>query len=153
MSRHFKRETLALAIPLKKATDEPEMMNDSNNQPRCPFRHPREGEVFYTSELVKGVWDTYPANPGHALIVPHRHVARDLIAHEKRHLLEQLPEVFGRRFLIPHQGQLVEDQRVIEDVQVWKGVLFGHGGWRGLPDAGASQHSRAPCPRKACSFV
>ncbi|NOR19803.1 MAG: HIT domain-containing protein [Xanthomonadales bacterium] len=51
-------------------------MNDSNNQPRCPFCHPREGEVFYTSELVKGVWDTYPANPGHALIVPHRHVAR-----------------------------------------------------------------------------
>jgi len=51
-------------------------MNDSNNKTRCPFCHPREGEVFYTTELVKGVWDTYPANPGHALLVPHRHIPR-----------------------------------------------------------------------------
>jgi diadenosine tetraphosphate (Ap4A) HIT family hydrolase len=43
---------------------------------RCPFCQPREGEVFFSSELVKGVWDTYPVNPGHALLVPHRHIAR-----------------------------------------------------------------------------
>ena len=38
--------------------------------------HPREGEVIFSSELVKGVWDTYPLNPGHVLLVPHRHIAR-----------------------------------------------------------------------------
>ncbi len=51
-------------------------MNDSNKNTKCPFCHPREGEVIFSSELVKGVWDTYPLNPGHVLLVPHRHIAR-----------------------------------------------------------------------------
>jgi len=51
-------------------------MNDANKNRKCPFCHPREGEVIFSSELVKGVWDTYPLNPGHVLLVPHRHIAR-----------------------------------------------------------------------------
>ena len=46
------------------------------NKDNCPFCRLDEDEVFFDSKLVKGTWDTYPLNPGHALLVPHRHVAR-----------------------------------------------------------------------------
>jgi len=40
----------------------------------CPFCHiPRE-ERFYDGSLVFGIWDSHPASPGHALLVPKRHV-------------------------------------------------------------------------------
>jgi diadenosine tetraphosphate (Ap4A) HIT family hydrolase len=31
--------------------------------------------VLYRDELVTALWDKFPLNPGHALIVPNRHVA------------------------------------------------------------------------------
>ena len=39
----------------------------------CPFCAPDAASVFYEDELVRGLWDTYPVAPGHALIVPRRH--------------------------------------------------------------------------------
>ena len=42
----------------------------------CPFCHLNEDRIFYSSEWVKGIWDSYPLNPGHALLIPHRHIAR-----------------------------------------------------------------------------
>ncbi|HKK31290.1 MAG TPA: HIT family protein [Alphaproteobacteria bacterium] len=40
----------------------------------CPFCTPETERVFYESELVVGLWDRYPVSPGHALMVPRRHV-------------------------------------------------------------------------------
>lgn len=41
----------------------------------CPFCDPDQSRIFHDSELVLGLWDSYPVNPGHALLVTRRHVA------------------------------------------------------------------------------
>jgi diadenosine tetraphosphate (Ap4A) HIT family hydrolase len=40
----------------------------------CPFCFADAKLVFHAGELVLGLWDAFPASPGHALIVPRRHV-------------------------------------------------------------------------------
>ena len=40
----------------------------------CPFCSPPVERIFYVDELVIGLWDAYPVSPGHALLVPRRHV-------------------------------------------------------------------------------
>ena len=46
-------------------------MSDST----CPFCNPHATRQFYVGELILGLWDAYPVNPGHALLVTKRHVA------------------------------------------------------------------------------
>lgn len=41
----------------------------------CPFCPPPKERVFHEAPLVLGVWDGFPVSPGHALLVPRRHVA------------------------------------------------------------------------------
>ena len=41
----------------------------------CPFCHPNPDQVFLETDLVLGLWDRYPVSPGHALLIPRRHVA------------------------------------------------------------------------------
>lgn len=43
-------------------------------QPQCPFCHPRHESVFFSDDQVIGLWDSFPASPGHALLVPRLHV-------------------------------------------------------------------------------
>ena len=45
------------------------------NESSCPFCPPQEDLVFFQGDLVRAVWDKYPVSDGHALIIPHRHVA------------------------------------------------------------------------------
>jgi diadenosine tetraphosphate (Ap4A) HIT family hydrolase len=40
----------------------------------CPFCHLEAGRVFLDTGLVLGFWDLFPVSPGHALLVPRRHV-------------------------------------------------------------------------------
>jgi diadenosine tetraphosphate (Ap4A) HIT family hydrolase len=40
----------------------------------CPFCPPPDERVFYRGDLVIGLWDGFPVSPGHALLVPVRHV-------------------------------------------------------------------------------
>lgn len=40
----------------------------------CPFCEPTANRVFFYNEQVVGVWDAFPVSPGHALLVPRRHV-------------------------------------------------------------------------------
>jgi diadenosine tetraphosphate (Ap4A) HIT family hydrolase len=42
----------------------------------CPFCHLDVDKIFFKSEVVKGIWDSYPLIPGLALLIPHRHIAR-----------------------------------------------------------------------------
>ncbi len=42
----------------------------------CPFCRLDGERIFFDSELVIGIWDTYPLNPGHALLIPRRHIRR-----------------------------------------------------------------------------
>lgn len=41
----------------------------------CPFCGPPADNVFFTGDLVIGIWDAFPVSPGHALLIPRRHVA------------------------------------------------------------------------------
>ena len=49
----------------------------------CPFCPPDPDRVFYRGETVFALWDAYPVNPGHALIIPNRHVGSWFEATEK----------------------------------------------------------------------
>jgi diadenosine tetraphosphate (Ap4A) HIT family hydrolase len=40
----------------------------------CLFCNPPAGRVFLRDDLVYGLWDGYPVSPGHALLIPFRHV-------------------------------------------------------------------------------
>lgn len=40
----------------------------------CPFCQPDPKIIFYEDELVTGLWDQFPISPGHALLIPKRHV-------------------------------------------------------------------------------
>lgn len=42
---------------------------------KCPFCPPDEERVFHATELAVGLWDGFPVSPGHALVIPRRHVA------------------------------------------------------------------------------
>lgn len=44
------------------------------SDPTCPFCQPIPEAVFFADDLVLGLWDAFPVSPGHALIVPRRHV-------------------------------------------------------------------------------
>src|SRR5277367_5388871 len=41
---------------------------------RCPFCAPAAERVFYRDAHVVGLWDGFPVTPGHALLIPVRHV-------------------------------------------------------------------------------
>lgn len=40
----------------------------------CPFCSVPMEQRFYDGPLVFGIWDSHPASPGHALLIPKRHV-------------------------------------------------------------------------------
>ena len=62
----------------------------SQSPASCPFCTPDRGRLFHESELVLGLWDGYPVAPGHALLVPKRHVGTwfDASAEEQRELVQ-----------------------------------------------------------------
>jgi superfamily II DNA or RNA helicase/diadenosine tetraphosphate (Ap4A) HIT family hydrolase/HKD family nuclease len=41
----------------------------------CPFCSPPDNRLFHRGRLVLGLWDQFPVSPGHALIIPRRHVS------------------------------------------------------------------------------
>ena len=54
----------------------------------CLFCRTNLGKILLEGELCFVCWDTYPVNPGHALVVPYRHFASyfDATEEEKREL-------------------------------------------------------------------
>ena len=61
--------------------------------PRCARRirttgAPEADRVFYEGDRVRGLWDAFPVSPGHALLIPRRHVATwfDASVEEQRDL-------------------------------------------------------------------
>ena len=72
--------------------------------PLCPFCHPDPGRVFHEDEVVVGLWDAFAVSPGHALLVPRRHVATWFDAtHEEREALTRATEVARRRIEERHR--------------------------------------------------
>jgi superfamily II DNA or RNA helicase/diadenosine tetraphosphate (Ap4A) HIT family hydrolase len=58
----------------------------------CPFCNPSSDKLFFTGDLVVGLWDAFPVSPGHALLVPRRHVAEwfDATPEEQAELLRAI---------------------------------------------------------------
>ena len=42
--------------------------------PPCPFCPPPPIRVFHESPLIVCLWDAFPVSPGHALLIPRRHI-------------------------------------------------------------------------------
>ena len=42
---------------------------------QCPFCTATGDRHFYDGTYVYGIWDLHPVSPGHALLIPKRHVA------------------------------------------------------------------------------
>lgn len=55
----------------------------------CPFCNPSAHRIVIEGVAALALWDTYPLNPGHVLIVPRRHVASwfDATAAERDEML------------------------------------------------------------------
>ena len=49
--------------------------SESKSVHECPFCSPPADRVFLEADSVIALWDGYPISPGHALVVPRRHVA------------------------------------------------------------------------------
>ncbi len=58
----------------------------------CPFCDPPDVRVFHRTGAILALWDAFPSSPGHALLVPRRHVASwfDLTGEEHSALVEGL---------------------------------------------------------------
>ena len=58
----------------------------------CPFCQPAADRVFHKGEFILGLWDGFPVSPGHALLVPRRHVAtwEDASPEERNALSESI---------------------------------------------------------------
>ena len=41
----------------------------------CPFCIPHHEVIFHEDDLSFGIWDQFPISPGHALLIPKRHIA------------------------------------------------------------------------------
>jgi diadenosine tetraphosphate (Ap4A) HIT family hydrolase len=39
----------------------------------CPFCSPEKGDITLENEVAYARYDKYPVNPGHMLVIPHRH--------------------------------------------------------------------------------
>ena len=64
----------------------------------CPFCDPPAGRVVFEGKRVYGLWDGYPVTPGHALIIPRRHVSSlfESTPEEQADLMAALPIVRTR---------------------------------------------------------
>ena len=60
----------------------------------CPFCHPAPERIIFENPLVIALWDAFPVNRGHALIVPRRHVPTwfDASAEERVALMAAVDE-------------------------------------------------------------
>jgi diadenosine tetraphosphate (Ap4A) HIT family hydrolase len=64
----------------------------------CPFCAPDPGRVFLQGRTVFALWDGFPVNAGHALIIPYRHVGSwfDATPEEQEEILRTIPLVRER---------------------------------------------------------
>lgn len=72
----------------------------------CPFCNPDPARIFYETDLIVGLWDAYPVNPGHALLVPRRHAPDwfEASEDERRELMEGV-QAARAAILEKHQPQ------------------------------------------------
>jgi diadenosine tetraphosphate (Ap4A) HIT family hydrolase/HKD family nuclease len=60
----------------------------------CPFCNPPNNRLFHRGRVVLGLWDQFPVSPGHALIIPRRHVTSwfEATAEERNEMMGAVAE-------------------------------------------------------------
>jgi diadenosine tetraphosphate (Ap4A) HIT family hydrolase len=68
-------------------------LSSATDHPDCPFC--REPRIVIENELAFVRFDGYPVNPGHCLVIPHRHVAEyfDATPEEKAAIWELVDQM------------------------------------------------------------
>ncbi|MFH1029383.1 MAG: HIT family protein [Pseudomonadota bacterium] len=68
---------------------------ESTNQAACPFCNPDTPGIIMANDHAIALYDGYPVTPGHALIIPRRHIASlfEATGEEQAALLELLAEM------------------------------------------------------------
>lgn len=58
----------------------------------CLFCNPPSERIFFSNRLVIGLWDGFPVSPGHALLIPRRHIPAwfDATAEERAALTDAI---------------------------------------------------------------
>lgn len=46
----------------------------TNETEICPFCHIAADQIIFENDLAVSIYDKYPVNPGHILVIPRRHV-------------------------------------------------------------------------------
>ena len=99
----------------------------NGNQALQPFHHTQagpenrdNGQFAAADGLGHGL-----ANRGFNLDIGEREVTQDLITHQESDFFEQFAEILGTGFLHSHDGQLVLNHRMVDNVQLAHGgVVF-----------------------------
>lgn len=126
------------------------MLPDVNGDMTCVFCSPDAERVFFCGERTLGLWDAFPVSPGHALLIPKRHVAtwfdasldeqRDLasaIAVARRAILERYsPDGFNVGINVGDAGGQTVPHLHVHVIPRYRGdVADPRGGVRGvIPD-------------------
>jgi len=105
-------DTLALrGLPVRrtggKTGDREPAANDSGRrviEAGCPFCAPEAERVFHAGDRTLGLWDGFAVSPGHALLVPKRHIASwfDASPEEQAELLSNVA-IAWEKILERHQ--------------------------------------------------
>ena len=82
---------------------------DIINKPDCPFCNPDNSKIVLANSHAIAIYDGFPISPGHALIIPRRHLASlfeatqeehtalfDLLAAMRQHLLSPAQSLFDK---------------------------------------------------------
>lgn len=70
----------------------------------CPFCNPDSTQIMIPGRCANALWDGFPINPGHVLLVPHRHVGSwfDATADEREEMVRLADE--ARRMVAERFG-------------------------------------------------
>lgn len=91
----------------------------------CPFCSVSPHRKFHEGRLVLGVWDAFPVSPGHALLVPRRHVPTWFEAtEEERHELTAAIEL--ARYAILAAGHRPDGFNIGMNLGAAAGQTVGH---------------------------
>ena len=65
------------------------------SKPDCPFCSVAADRIFHAGRSVLAIWDGFPVSPGHALIIPKRHIASwfEASAAERAEILDAITRV------------------------------------------------------------
>lgn len=76
----------------------------ASKRTHCPFCHASPARIFYEGSLILGLWDSYPVSPGHALLIPRRHIPTwfDATPEEQQELTAAI-EIARAAILARHQ--------------------------------------------------